>query len=314
VNGDITKSAALLLCIAVSIPSVAWGRTAAPASCGAALLQALPSRPTSAPIGSEFVRRVWGMSETERDQAIEAELIAGNFPSFLRRLVPVSVRGKLHHGAAASVTVCVMPDYLAIGSDRDFLRMPMRLTTALRVAQRYGFTLPTSKLVDAIYAQAVVRLSPQPLPAGDEMRSTGYYWHHNELIDEQQIALDAPPGVLTAGHKKDLVLTNRLWRNPGRVAIYGWHRAADSPIQPLSTVHGARYADYSHGVRLVSSVAYVDGEPRSLFEVLADPELAPLLSEEGQIPRPAALVASLLAYTAASDGSPETGSSSASAP
>ena len=248
------------------------------------------------------------MSETERDQAIEAQLMAGNMPSFLRQLAPVVLAGRRRSGAAASVTVCVMPDYLAVGRDRDFLRVPMRLTTALRVAQHYGFALPTSKLVDAIYAQAAVHLSPQPLAAGDEMRSTDYYWRHNELIDEQQSAIDAPPDVLTAGHKKDLVLTNRLWRNLGRVAIYGWHRAPDSPIQPLSLVHGARYADYSHGVRLVSSLVYVDGEPRSLFEVLADPELAPVLSDEGQIPRLTELVTALLA--AATD----TGTSAAFAP
>lgn len=311
-KSDVIKSAALLLCLSLCIPRVAWAQMA-PAPCGAALLQALPSRPPSALSGSEFVRRVQAMSETERDRAAEAELIAGNLPSFLRSLAPIHIRGKLRHGPAASVTVCVMPDYLAIGSDRDFLRMPMRLSTALRVAQRYGFTLPTSKLVDAIYAQATVRLAPQPLPAGDEMRSTGYYWRHNELIDGQRLALDAPRGVLTAGHKKDLVLTNRLWRTPGRVAIYGWHRAPDSPIQPLSTVHGARYADYSHGVRLVSSVAYVNGEPRSLLEVLADAELAPLLSDEGEIPRPAELLATLLAYALATAGM-ETGSFDISAP
>ena len=51
--------------------------------------------------------------------------------------------------------------------------------------------------------------------------------------------------MLTAGPRKDLVLTSRLWLDPGKVAIYGWHRARGAPIQPLSTVHGAGYADYS---------------------------------------------------------------------
>lgn len=306
----------MLLCLALSIPGVASARMAT-ASCGPALLQALPSRSPSAPTGSEFARRIRAMSETERDQAIEAELMAGNIPSFLKRLASVTVERKRRSGPAVSVTVCVAPDYLAIGSDRDFLRIPMRLATALRVAQRYGFTLPTSKLVDAIYAQSAVRLLPQPLPAGDEMRSTEYYRLHNQLIDEQQRALGAPSGVLTAGDKKDLVLTNRLWRNPDRVAIYGWHRAVHDPIQPLSTVHGARYADYSHGVRLVSTTVYVDGKPRSFFDVLANPELAPLLNAEGPIPRPTDLLASLVApavATVASEGSLETGAPGAVAP
>jgi hypothetical protein len=62
------------------------------------------------------------------------------------------------------------------------------------------------------------------------------------------------------------------------------------PIQPLSTVHGARYADYSHGVRLVSAVAYVNGQPRLLLEILEDPWLAGIISDEGPIIRLASLI------------------------
>ncbi len=41
-------------------------------------------------------------------------------------------------------------------------------------------------------------------------------------------------GKLIAGHKKDVVITNRLLTMPKRVAIYGWHRPNGSPIQPLA--------------------------------------------------------------------------------
>lgn len=305
-----------MLCAVLAMAGVASAAMAA-VPCDARLVRALPHRPPAAEGGTEFARRVAAMSETERDLAIEAELEAGNIPSFLKRLAPVTLDGERDRGAAVSVTVCVMPDYLAIGSNRDFLRVPMRLATALTVAQRDGFTLPTSKIVDAVYAQSAVRLMPQPLPAGNEMRSTEYYRQHDQLIDAQQRAIGAPLGVLTAGDKKDLVLTDRLWRHPERVAIYGWHRAVDDPIQPLSTLHGARYADYSHGVRLVSTTVYVNGEPRSIFDVLGDPELAPMLSDEGPMPRLTELVASLAApamAAAASEGPLETGSPGAVAP
>ena len=95
---------------------------------------------------------------------------------------------------------------------------------------------------------------------------------------------------MIAGQKKDLVVTNRLWRKAGRVAIYGWRTGAGAPIQPLSTVHGARYADYSHGVRLVGALAYVNGQPRSIFDVLGDPSLAGIASDEGPILRLANLI------------------------
>ena len=65
--------------------------------------------------------------------------------------------------------VCVTPDYLAIGSDDDYFLVPMRLETALAIARRFGFVLPTPKIVDAVYAQSQVQLRPQPLPASDAM-------------------------------------------------------------------------------------------------------------------------------------------------
>lgn len=282
----------LLVCAIVSLPCItlAGGPQAA---CSSELLQKIPARDPAAPTGSEFARQVETLNGSHREDKIEAELLAGDMPRFLRRVAPVTLQGELADGESVQVTVCVLTDYLAVGSDRDFLFVPMRLATALTVANDFGFTLPTSKLVDAIYQQAEVHLVPQPLPAGDEMRSTDYYWHHNELIAEQRRELGVTPGVLTAGHKKDLVITNRLWRYPDRVAIYGWHRGIDSPIQPLSTVHGARYADYSHGVRFVSTTISVNGKSMSLFDALADPDLSRVLSREGPLPRVPDLVTRL---------------------
>ena len=94
-----------------------------------------------------------------------------------------------------------------------------------------------------------------------------------------------PLDALISGHKKDVVLTNRLARAGAKIAIYGWHRLSGTPIQPLSTVHSASYADYSHGIRLVSDIVLIDGEPWSIYRVLEDPWLARILSDEGPIPR-----------------------------
>ena len=92
-----------------------------------------------------------------------------------------------------------------------------------------------------------------------------------------------PQGELVSGHKKDVVITNRLLQRQGKIAIYGWHQYAGAPIQPLSTVHGSCYADYSHGIRLVSNTVLVAGEPQSIFEVIEDPKLAMVFSAEGAI-------------------------------
>jgi hypothetical protein len=115
------------------------------------------------------------------------------------------------------------------------------------------------------------------------MRSTAYYQSHNTQIERQRKAHGIPLGVLLAGHKKDLVITNRLSRRKERIAIYGWHKLSGAPIQPLSTVHGARYADYSHGVRLISNQVRIDGKGYSIYDVLCDPNRANFVCDEGPI-------------------------------
>lgn len=245
--------------------------------------QHIPSRPAQSLSGSSFAQRVREVSGAERDREALEQLRSGNLPAFMRRAVPVEMNAGAVPGHAQRITLCVLPDYLAVGSDSDYLLMPLGLAAALSIAEAFAFTLPTPRIVDAIYTQADVRLKPQPLPPSDQMRSTAYLLLHNAMVLRQRSGVPAPSSELTAGHKKDLVLTNRLWQVLGRVAIYGWHRGVNAPIQPLSTVHGAGYADYSHGVRLISTTVFIDGQPRSIFDVLRDPVLAPLLSDEGPI-------------------------------
>lgn len=243
----------------------------------------LPARPADAFTGSEFARRTTGFMGSRRQAAALRELRRGNFPDFLRDLKPVKVADATADGRPATVTFFVMPDYLAIGSEQDFLRIPLTRPSAVAIAREFGFVLPTRKMVDLIYEQADLQLEPIPLPPGPKMRSSPYYLRHQRLIEEQRAGRAL--GELTSGHKKDVVLTNRLHRKAGRIAIYGWHRTNGDPIQPLSTVHGARYADYSHGVRLVYATVWLDGEPRSIYDLLESPVLAPLLSYEGVIHR-----------------------------
>ena len=180
----------------------------------------------------------------------------------------------------------VLPDYLAVGSDSDFVRIPMTPDTAQRIADLTDTLLPSVKMVDAIYMNAQVKLEPQPKPASPQAGSNEYYLDHNRMIEHQRLEAGAKLGSLIAGHKKDLVITNRLNNNPDHLAIYGWHRMEDGkpvPIQPLTTVHLKDYVDYSHGVRLVSKMVRVDGTVTSIVSILRDPELSGILSDEGPI-------------------------------
>lgn len=241
----------------------------------------IPPRPVDAVDGAEFVRRIGHLEALERARAILEQVVAGNVPEFLRHLRPVRLTHRAAGGTITRATVWVTPDYVAVGSDEDFVRVPLGLHTAIAAARAFGMSLPTRKIADAVHRQAAIRLRPRPLRPGPQMTSTEYFVEHNRIIEEQR--LGRPLGELISGHKKDLVLSNRLWRQRARVAIYGWHRRDGSPIQPLSTVHRARYADYSHGLRLVASEVEVDGVRRSLFDVIADPRLARVLSYEGVV-------------------------------
>jgi len=263
------------------------------AICSAKLAHAIPSRAVGAPSGSAVMKQVLNLSGAKRDAVVSGQLLSGNVPKFLRDLTPVTFDGTRRDGHSVRVTICVAPDYLAVGSNRDFVRIPMGLPAAARIAERFGFFLPTTKMVDRIYTRAVVHLTPSPMKPTRQMQSTAYLVRHNNTVNGQRAPLGHSLVDLTAGQKKDLVLTKRLLSAHGRVAIYGWQRPNGRPIQPLSTVHGAHYADYSHGIRLVSATAYVDGKARPLANILQDPQLASVVSSEGPIANPEGLLVSL---------------------
>jgi len=207
------------------------GRTA-PAVLAGELTRSIPPRTSQGLSGSQFARLVSQMNPQQREQAIKDEILKGNVPEFLRKLVPVDLSCELQGGKTLTATIFVAPDYLAIGSNDDFLRIPMNLHTALAIADQFGFVLPTKKMVDAIYRQARYHLAPQPLMAGPQMRSTEYYLKHNQMIDAQAQALGVKLGTLVSGDKKDIVITNLLLKNVGKIAITAGIEGRTPPSNP----------------------------------------------------------------------------------
>ncbi len=223
-----------------------------------------PARPLDAPGGVAVMEAGAGLDARERQRRVVAQILAGNLPDELRTLHPVNIESD--NGQA--VTIFVTGDYLAVGSSEDFVRSPLSLPSALAVSRAFGMLLPTPGMVDAIYAQADLRLTPQPMPPLPEMTSNAYFVRHQELVEAHRNGRGQ--GALITGHKKDVVSTLRLREQPGRVAIYGWHRAVGDPIQPLSLVHGEHYADYSHGLRLVHPTGLLDGAPVELLSLFGE--------------------------------------------
>lgn len=229
---------------------------------------------TAAPGAKSFLERSSHYSPVQREQAIYQHFLASDEQLKSTSFTKVYIEDKNH-----TLLIEVTKDYLRLGNRNDWVRMPMSLDTALRVAELCNCILPTTKIVDAIYAQATARIYPQCLEPSSKMVTNAYFLEHHELIEAQ--LLDSDIGLL-AGHKKDVVLTKRLLHQGNRVAIYGWQRPRDgSVIQPLSTWHGRDYVDYSHGIRLIKNEAILDGKKVELKEVLKDPKLTHLISYEG---------------------------------
>jgi hypothetical protein len=136
--------------------------------------------------------------------------------------------------------ILVSRDYYKVNG----MRKPLSRKEAEQVARQHGAVLPTKEMVDAIWEHADLKLQPQPLQAGPLMTQQVYFTKHDGMIDKQ---IGGRSFKLVAGHKKDII---RSQRN-GRVTIYGWQRANGAPIQPVSSVHGDRYTDYSNCLRLV---------------------------------------------------------------
>lgn len=238
----------------------------------------IPPRKADAPTGSQFLAFTEGMAPEVREAAIYAEIRNGNVPEFLRALKPVTL---YDNDTGRRATIWVMPDYLAIGTDEDHIHMPMSFVTATRLAEELGLSLPTRKIVDTIHEQAKHKAVPHPLPPSKDMASNDYYAKHDQII--RQDLGSYPLGELVSGHKKDVILSNKLHEVEGRIVIYGWLQPDGTPIQKISNAHDVAYADYSHGVRFISRTVVVDGAPDYYPRAIANDETAALFTGEGVI-------------------------------
>lgn len=239
----------------------------------------LPPRPPDASGGSGLLRSLEGKSLQDRENAIVEQILSGNVPSRMRIWCTIKLEAQCPDGRRRTAQLQVLPDCLAVGSDTDSIRVCLTPQSAQKVADALECLLPTPRITDEIHRQADLKVQPDPLT--HERESIATMIRHSRILDAR--TRRAAPDTLIAGGKKDVVLTNRLLERSGRVAIYGWHHPDGRPIQPLTTVHTDRYVDYSHGIRLVRRAMKVDGRDADLADVLQDPVLFALVSDEGPL-------------------------------
>ncbi|MDR0541137.1 MAG: hypothetical protein LBH19_02870 [Dysgonamonadaceae bacterium] len=226
--------------------------------------------------GNELIACMSKLSADARDRFVEECIVAENYPDFMHRFVRIDVQTTDEHGKTIEGYYFVAPDYLCIGTEDDFVRMPVQASTAQRIADKSGCFLTTKKICDDVYRAATVKLEPYPLTKDRDSLYT--FVEHNTIIERQR---NKRTGLI-AGHKKDVILTSRLRENPkdDRIALYGWHKPDGKPVQPVYIGHVDWYLDYSHGIRLVKDTIYVEGKPMHYTEVMKHPVYSKLICDE----------------------------------
>ncbi len=249
-----------------------------------------PPRPAGSLTGSQFMASVASMTFDQREAEIYKQISLGNVPDFLRGFKKIQSSFQDANGITHSVVYEVTPDYLCIGADEDFCRIPMGPVTAQKLANLFGASMPTPKLVDDIYLKADVKLAPVTYtPIGNQNELVSTFVAHNAAIEAQRVAAGQPLGALVGGIKKDVVLSNKIADsvNANHVVIYGWHRLDGTPIQPLYSGHINTYVDYSHGIRFINRQLLIDSVVMTANQVLTNPVLYKILSNEnGVMPQP----------------------------
>lgn len=234
--------------------------------------------------GSDFLKFSEGMTVSQREDYILMELSRKNIPSSIFstwRSVTAVADDHSHN-----LTLFVLPDYLSIGNNDDFVRIPCAAFTAQKLADLFNASVPTTKIVDLIWQQSTNKIEPQPISPSDFMCRNAYIEHENTLIEAELASVEVDKRFV-GGDKKDTVLTNQYETHSNSVAEYGWHQLNGVPIQPLYLGHSCDWADYSMGIRLVSNFVILDGTKEMLLsDVLADEVLAYIISDEGVIRSP----------------------------
>lgn len=241
-----------------------------------------PTRSADAITGSAFMEKIKSMTYLQREPLIMQEIKKGNTPDFCKSFVNLDFS---YNNRVCKVQV--MPDYLAIGSNTDFCRIPVSPQTAQELADYLGCSLPTTRIVDSVWKASTYKITPiTHAPVGNNNELVSMFVQHNQEIEAALTTLgtgwDRTQNIVD-GLKKDIVITNRLLAETGKVAIYGWYKPDGSFWQPLYLGHTGAYMDYSHGVRFVNSLVWVDGKPATIQQVLKDAALYPILSAESGI-------------------------------
>lgn len=249
----------------------------------------LPQRSADATPYDKWMRQCDTTEFWTREDLIVRQVLSGNVPDSLRYLHEITFTTPIVDSVPIlrkphTISLWVACDYVSIGNNEKFLRMPMGPLAAQEIADALNCVLPTPLMVDRIHeaSQGIIEFFPFR-PVSDRNCKPMVFEDSNNAINALMRASGYHFGQFISGLKKDIVITGKLMNNPRyakNVAIYGWYRLNGTPVQPVHVKHVNYYVDYSHGVRLVGKQCTVDGKVMDIPTILQSPELHRLLSNE----------------------------------
>lgn len=261
--------------------------------------------------GSEFAKTIEKLRGPEREKVLLDAVEAGEFPNAFD-IGPAGWPSVLIGGR---LLIRVSPDFFAVGTDADPYYIGGSTATAQTIAFAFDSILPSKKIAREISAAAAAgghlfslySVNPgAPWYEGDkpkDIEASGAFTaanvKRNKLLSN---ALgDSRWKVLVDGHAKNILTQAGGLKGScgpqGCVTIYGAGGGTVDgwAIQQKFGGHSWDYVDYSHGIRLVSRHAVLDGKDVDLRDLFlsSDPSVVALVSDEGSfdpfLPRPASL-------------------------
>lgn len=187
------------------------------------------------------------------------------------------------------------------GNSTTRLIPSVSFNTAQKIADSLGAVMLTTKVADEADTQADLRLPAWAKfwqgPGSDETGSKTFRMiEQSNWIESKALG----HGGLVSNEGKDWVLTCRwwssaepAWKRHNSANFGGYPGTLKSPggksvVQSVGLTHDRfPFVDYSQLVRLMLPTVLIDGVPHDIAEVLADPNLAPLISDEAcTMPKP----------------------------
>jgi hypothetical protein len=243
--------------------------------------------------GSEWLElyaKVDPGDELTRHQLVLEQVAQHNMPDTWDDWVTVTVRGR----KGTVVAFEVSPHGLRIGTNSDWVEVPLDGPHAAAAAEILGYSLCTAWMADQVYVQAKKHGGAihyfaaaeianslglygwnNDVPDGEKMKSPEFFQQRSILLQNWLHDHAIAPGTLVAGYFKTVVPPVDGLTRHGGLEMLGGHSDQGEKIQSLSGgFHGRSFFDYSHNIRLAKNVIRVQGQAMTLSEFFSSTKYA----------------------------------------